>query len=157
MHLDLREIFAAFMVLFAIIDIPGSIPIIMISNQNPVMSIQWGWLLSLSWYFLHFCLLELPCWAFRSRYLLFCHCRFIHHLPYCNGNDSGVELFKQDSQGSGSVFLLRSPWLPEPAQLPPSFHWKLNIRQLIYLLPCLQYGGDISRPEPDLFFWKDTR
>ena len=89
MHLSLIEILAAFMVLFAIIDIPGSIPIIIDIKAKT------GDIKPMKVTLVSFAILgcipvyrKSPAWNFRNRCILFRNCRFIHHFSDCNGNDT---------------------------------------------------------------------
>ena len=110
MHLDLREIFAAFMVLFAIIDIPGSIPIIIdikskSGNVHPMRVTTVSFLIFLAFLFIGTPMLgifgvDISSFAIAGSFIIFLIAMEMI---------LGVELFKQDSQGSGSVFPIAFP------------------------------------------------
>jgi multiple antibiotic resistance protein len=110
MHLDLREMLAAFMVLFAIIDIPGSIPIIIdIKSKSGVVHPMRVTLVS----FLIFCAflfigtpllgvfgVDISSFAIAGSFIIFLIAMEMI---------LGIELFKQDSHGGGSVFPIAFP------------------------------------------------
>jgi multiple antibiotic resistance protein len=110
MHLDLREIFAAFMVLFAIIDIPGSIPIIIdikskSGNVHPMRVTTVSFLIFLAFLFIGTPMLgifgvDISSFAIAGSFIIFLIAMEMI---------LGIELFKQDSQGSGSVFPIAFP------------------------------------------------
>jgi len=110
MHLDLREIFAAFMVLFAIIDIPGSIPIIIdikskSGNVHPMRVTTVSFMIFLAFLFIGTPMLgifgvDISSFAIAGSFIIFLIAMEMI---------LGVELFKQDSQGSGSVFPIAFP------------------------------------------------
>jgi len=110
MNLDLREMLAAFMVLFAIIDIPGSIPIIIdIKSRSGVVHPMRVTLVS----FLIFCAflfigtpllgvfgVDISSFAIAGSFIIFLIAMEMI---------LGIELFKQDSHDSGSVFPIAFP------------------------------------------------
>jgi multiple antibiotic resistance protein len=110
MHLDLREILAAFMVLFAIIDIPGSIPIIIdlkakSGDVQPVKVTLVSFLILLSFLFVGSPLLgifgiDVSSFAIAGSFIIFLIAMEMV---------LGIELFKQDSHGSGAVFPIAFP------------------------------------------------
>ena len=110
MHLDLREILAAFMVLFAIIDIPGSIPIIIdlkakSDDVQPVKVTLVSFLILLSFLFVGSPLLgifgiDVSSFAIAGSFIIFLIAMEMV---------LGIELFKQDSHGSGAVFPIAFP------------------------------------------------
>jgi multiple antibiotic resistance protein len=110
MHLDLREILAAFMVLFAIIDIPGSIPIIIdlkakSGDVQPVKVTLVSFLILLSFLFIGSPLLgifgiDVSSFAIAGSFIIFLIAMEMV---------LGIELFKQDSHGSGAVFPIAFP------------------------------------------------
>lgn len=110
MHLDLREILAAFMVLFAIIDIPGSIPIIIdikskTGNVHPVRVTLVSFIIFLAFLLVGSPLLgifgiDVSSFAIAGSFIIFLIAMEMV---------LGVELFKQDSHGSGSVFPIAFP------------------------------------------------
>src|SRR5512137_490901 len=110
MHLSIIEILAAFMVLFAIIDIPGSIPII-ISIKSKGGSVKAGkvtlvsFLIFLAFLFIGTPLLgifgvDISSFAIAGSFIIFLIAMEMI---------LGIELFKQDSQGSGAVFPIAFP------------------------------------------------
>lgn len=110
MHLNLLEILAAFMVLFAIIDIPGSIPII-ISIKAKSGNIKTGkvtlvsYLILLAFLFIGSPLLgifgiDVSSFAIAGSFIIFLIAMEMV---------LGIELFKQDSIGGGSVFPIAFP------------------------------------------------
>jgi multiple antibiotic resistance protein len=110
MHLDLREILAAFMVLFAIIDIPGSIPIIIdikskTGNVHPVRVTVVSFIIFLAFLLIGSPLLrifgiDVSSFAIAGSFIIFLIAMEMV---------LGVELFKQDAHGSGSVFPIAFP------------------------------------------------
>jgi multiple antibiotic resistance protein len=110
MHLDLREILAAFMVLFAIIDIPGSIPIIIdikakSGDVQPVKVTLVSFLIFLAFLFIGSPLLgvfgiDVSSFAIAGSFIIFLIAMEMI---------LGIELFKQDSNGSGAVFPIAFP------------------------------------------------
>ena len=110
MHLSLIEILAAFMVLFAIIDIPGSIPILIDikSKSGDIKSIKVT-LVSFS-ILLSFLLVGSPLlgifgidvssFAIAGSFIIFLIAMEMI---------LGIELFHHDSQGSGSIFPIAFP------------------------------------------------
>jgi multiple antibiotic resistance protein len=110
MHINLMEILAAFMVLFAIIDIPGSIPIIIdIKSKSGVVHAGKVTIVS-SIIFLAFLFIGSPLlgifgidvssFAIAGSFIIFLIAMEMI---------LGIELFKQDAQGSGSVFPIAFP------------------------------------------------
>lgn len=110
MNLNLREIFAAFMVLFAIIDIPGSIPIIIdIKAKSGVVHPMRVTVVSFM-IFLAFLLIGAPLlgifgvdvssFAIAGSFIIFLIAMEMV---------LGIELFKQESHGGGSVFPIAFP------------------------------------------------
>lgn len=110
MHLDLREIFAAFMVLFAIIDIPGSIPIIIDIKAksgvvHPVRVTIVSFLIFLAFLLIGTPLLgifgvDISSFAIAGSFIIFLIAMEMI---------LGIELFKQDSYGASSVFPIAFP------------------------------------------------
>jgi len=110
MHLDFREILAAFMVLFAIIDIMGSIPIIVDikSKTGDVHSLKVtivSFLIFLAFLFIGSPLLgifgvDVSSFAIAGSFIIFLIAMEMI---------LGIELFKQDAQGSGAVFPIAFP------------------------------------------------
>jgi len=110
MHLNLIEILAAFMVLFAIIDIPGSIPIIIDIKSKS------GKIKSAKVTFVSFAILvaflligspllgifgiDVSSFAIAGSFIIFLIAMEMI---------LGIELFHHDSQGSGSIFPIAFP------------------------------------------------
>jgi multiple antibiotic resistance protein len=110
MHLSLIEILAAFMVLFAIIDIPGSIPII-IDIKSKTGDVQASKVTLVSFaIFLVFLFIGSPLlgvfgidvssFAIAGSFIIFLIAMEMI---------LGIELFKQDSHGNGSIFPIAFP------------------------------------------------
>lgn len=110
MHLSFLEILAAFMVLFAIIDIPGSIPIIIdIKSKGVIIRPARVTLVSLS-ILLAFLLIGSPLlgvfgidvssFAIAGSFIIFLIAMEMI---------LGIELFKQDGYGSGAIFPIAFP------------------------------------------------
>lgn len=110
MHLSLIEILAAFMVLFAIIDIPGSIPIIIdikaksgkIKSAKVTMV---SFFILLAFLFIGSPLLgifgiDVSSFAIAGSFIIFLIAMEMI---------LGIELFKQESQGGGSIFPIAFP------------------------------------------------
>jgi multiple antibiotic resistance protein len=110
MHLSIIEILAAFMVLFAIIDIPGSIPIIIdIKSKGGVVKSEKvtlvSFLILLAFLFIGSPLLgifgiDVSSFAIAGSFIIFLIAMEMI---------LGIELFKQDSQGGGSIFPIAFP------------------------------------------------
>lgn len=110
MHLDIVEILAAFMVLFAIIDIPGSIPVIIdiktkSGDVHPWKVTVVSFLILLAFLFIGSPLLgifgiDVSSFAIAGSFIIFLIAMEMI---------LGVELFKQDSHGGGSVFPIAFP------------------------------------------------
>lgn len=110
MHLSLREILAAFMVLFAIIDIPGSIPIIIdikskSGDVQPMKVTTVSFLIFLAFLFIGSPLLgifgvDVSSFAIAGSFIIFLIAMEMI---------LGIELFKTDSHGSGAVFPIAFP------------------------------------------------
>ncbi len=110
MDLNLREILAAFMVLFAIIDIPGSIPIIIdIKSRagivHPMRVTVVSFLILCAFLFIGTPLLgvfgvDISSFAIAGSFIIFLIAMEMI---------LGIELFKQDAHGSGSVFPIAFP------------------------------------------------
>ncbi len=110
MNLNSIEILAAFMVLFAIIDIPGSIPIIIgikakTGNVHPAKVTIVSFLILLAFLIIGSPLLgifgiDVSSFAIAGSFII-----FLIAIEMV----LGIELFKQDSQGSGSVFPIAFP------------------------------------------------
>jgi multiple antibiotic resistance protein len=110
MKLDLMEIFAAFMVLFAIIDIPGSIPIILdiksrTGNIEPVKATLVALVIFLAFLFIGSPLLgvfgvEVSSFAIAGSFIIF-----------LIGIEMvlGIEIFKHDSKAGGSIVPIAFP------------------------------------------------
>lgn len=105
MHFSLIEILAAFMVLFAIIDIPGSIPIIIdIKSKSgevkPAKVTIVSFLIFLAFLFIGNPLLgifgiDVSSFAIAGSFIIFLIAMEMI---------LGIELFKNESTGSGSIF-----------------------------------------------------
>jgi multiple antibiotic resistance protein len=110
MHLSLIEILATFMVLFAIIDIPGSIPIIIdikakSGDVKPAKVTLVSFLILLAFLFIGSPLLgifgiDVSSFAIAGSFIIFLIAMEMV---------LGIELFKQDSTGGGSVFPIAFP------------------------------------------------
>jgi multiple antibiotic resistance protein len=110
MHLDFREILAAFMVLFAIIDITGSIPIIIdikskTGDVHPLKVTIVSFLIFLAFLFIGSPLLgifgvDVSSFAIAGSFIIFLIAMEMI---------LGIELFKQEAQGSGAVFPIAFP------------------------------------------------
>lgn len=110
MHFNLIEILAAFMVLFAIIDIPGSIPIIIDikSKSGDIKSAKVtlvSFLILLAFLFIGSPLLgifgiDVSSFAIAGSFIIFLIAMEMI---------LGIELFKHDSQGGGSIFPIAFP------------------------------------------------
>lgn len=110
MHIDFIEILAAFMVLFAIIDVPGGIPIIIdikskTGDVQPVKVTLVSLSIFLAFLFIGSPLLgifgiDVSSFAIAGSFIIFLIAMEMV---------LGIELFKQDSHGSGAVFPLAFP------------------------------------------------
>ena len=110
MHFNLIEILAAFMVLFAIIDIPGSIPILIdIKAKSGVIKsfkvTVVSFLILLAFLFIGSPLLgifgiDVSSFAIAGSFIIFLIAMEMI---------LGIELFKHDSQGGGSIFPIAFP------------------------------------------------
>lgn len=110
MNLSLIEILAAFMVLFAIIDIPGSIPIIIDikakgTDVHPLKVTLVSFLIFIAFLFIGTPLLgifgvDVSSFAIAGSFIIFLIAMEMI---------LGVELFKQDAHGTGAVFPIAFP------------------------------------------------
>ena len=110
MGINLREILAAFMVLFAIIDITGSIPIILDIKAragivHPMRVTLVSFLILCAFLFIGTPLLgifgvDISSFAIAGSFIIFLIAMEMI---------LGIELFKQDAHGSGSVFPISFP------------------------------------------------
>ncbi len=110
MHINVIEVLAAFMVLFAIIDIPGSIPIIIdikskSSDVKPVKVTIVSFLILLAFLIIGSPLLgvfgiDVSSFAIAGSFIIFLIAMEMI---------LGIELFKQDSHGSGAIFPIAFP------------------------------------------------
>ncbi len=110
MHFSLIEILAAFMVLFAIIDIPGSIPIIVdiktkSGDVHPMKVTIVSFLILLAFLFIGSPLLgvfgiDVSSFAIAGSFIIFLIAMEMI---------LGIELFKQDTHGGGAVFPIAFP------------------------------------------------
>ena len=110
MHLSLIEILAAFMVLFAIIDIPGSIPIIIdikakSGNIKSIKVTLVSFFILLAFLFIGSPLLgifgiDVSSFAIAGSFIIFLIAMEMI---------LGIELFKQDSHSEGSIFPIAFP------------------------------------------------
>lgn len=110
MHISLIEILAAFMVLFAIIDIPGSIPIIIDikAKSGKIKALKVtivSFLILLAFLLIGSPLLrifgiDVSSFAIAGSFIIFLIAMEMI---------LGIELFKQDSQGGGSIFPIAFP------------------------------------------------
>ncbi len=110
MNFSLKETLAAFMVLFAIIDIPGSIPIIISIKSKSGDVYPWkvtivSFLIFLAFLFIGSPLLsifgiDISSFAIAGSFIIFLIAMEMI---------LGIELFKQDPQGGGAVFPIAFP------------------------------------------------
>ena len=110
MQISLIEILAAFMVLFAIIDIPGSVPIIIDIKSKGVIVHPFkvtivSFLIFLAFLFIGSPLLgifgiDVSSFAIAGSFIIFLIAMEMI---------LGIELFKQDSHGSGAIFPIAFP------------------------------------------------
>jgi len=110
MHLSLKEILAAFMVLFAIIDIPGSIPIIIDLKSKGVMIKSLKVTLTSLLIFLAFLFVGTPLlgvfgidvssFAIAGAFIIFLIAMEMI---------LGIQIFSQDAHGNGAIFPIAFP------------------------------------------------
>lgn len=110
MHLSLKEILAAFMVLFAIIDIPGSIPIIIDIKSKGVKIKSLKVTITSLLIFLAFLFIGTPLlgvfgidvssFAIAGAFIIFLIAMEMI---------LGIELFHQDAHGNGAIFPIAFP------------------------------------------------
>lgn len=110
MHISFKEIFAAFMVLFAIIDIPGSIPIIIDIKSKGVKIKSAKVTMTSFLIFLAFLLIGAPLlgifgidvssFAIAGAFIIFLIAMEMI---------LGIEIFHQDAHGSGAIFPIAFP------------------------------------------------
>jgi len=110
MHFNLIEVLAAFMVLFAIIDIPGSIPIIIdikskTGDVNAAKVTLVSFLIFLAFLFIGSPLLgvfgiDVSSFAIAGSFIIFLIAMEMI---------LGIELFKSESQGKGAIFPIAFP------------------------------------------------
>lgn len=142
MHLDTREIFAAFMVLFAIIDIPGSIPIIIDikSRSGDVKSAKVtlvSFLIFCAFLFIGAPLLgvfgvDISSFAIAGSFIIFLIAMEMI---------LGIELFKQDAHQSGSVFPIAFPLIAGAGSITTILSLKAEYQTInIFLALVLNMG-----------------
>ena len=146
MHIDFIEILAAFMVLFAIIDIPGSIPIIVdikakSGDVNPVKVTIVSFLIFLAFLFIGSPLLgvfgiDVSSFAIAGSFIIFLIAMEMI---------LGIELFKQDPHGVGSIFPIAFPLIAGAGSITTILSLKAEYRDNKYLY-CFgsQYGSNLS-------------
>jgi multiple antibiotic resistance protein len=110
MHLSIREIFASFMVLFAIIDITGSIPIILsIKNKTGTVEPEKNTLVSFGIFFAFLFVgspllgifgIDVSSFAIAGSFIIFLIAMEMI---------LGIELFKQESTSGGSIVPIAFP------------------------------------------------
>jgi multiple antibiotic resistance protein len=144
MHFDLVEIFAAFMVLFAIIDIPGSIPIIL-DIKSRTGDIQPGKVTIVSLViFLAFLFIGNPLlgvfgidvssFAIAGSFVI-----FLIGLEMV----LGIELFKHDSKGGGSIVPIAFPLIAGAGSITTILSIKAEYQTVNIFLALLMNMGII--------------
>src|SRR5659263_39856 len=142
MHLDFREILAACMVLFTIIDITGSIPIIIdIKSKTgdvhamkvPIVS----FLIFLAFLFIGSPLLgifgvDVSSFAIAGSFIIFLIAMEMI---------LGIELFKHDSQGGGSIFPIAFPLIAGAGSITTILSLKAEYQTINI---CLLYTSDAA-------------
>src|SRR4030043_613400 len=138
MHLDIVEILAAFMVLFAIIDIPGSIPII-IDIKSKTGDVNAGKVTLVSFaIFLAFLFIGNPLlgvfgidvssFAIAGSFIIFLIAMEMI---------LGIELFKQDSHGKGSIFPIAFPLMPGAGSITTILSLKAEYQTINILIALI--------------------
>jgi len=138
MHPDLIEILAAFMVLFAIIDIPGSIPIILTIKSKsgvvkPMRVTVASFLILLAFLLVGEPLLgifgvDISSFAIAGAFIIFLIA--IEMIL-------GVELFKDSSKGSGSIFPIAFPLIAGAGSLTTIVSLKAEYQTINILIALL--------------------
>jgi multiple antibiotic resistance protein len=139
MHFDLIEIFAAFMVLFAIIDIPGSIPIILdIKSRSgdiePGKATIVSLLIFLAFLFigsplLHIFGIDVSSFAIAGSFVIF-----------LIGIEMvlGIELFKHDSKSGGSIVPIAFPLIAGAGSITTILSIKAEYQTInIFIALCM--------------------
>ncbi len=144
MHLNLIEILAAFMVLFAIIDIPGSIPII-IDIKSKSGQIKSGKVTLVSFAILVAFLLigspllgifgiDVSSFAIAGSFIIFLIAMEMI---------LGIELFHHDSQGSGSIFPIAFPLIAGAGSITTILSLKAEYQTINILIALVLNMGVI--------------
>lgn len=144
MHLNLIEILAAFMVLFAIIDIPGSIPIIIdIKSKSGQIKSAKVTLVSFA-ILVAFLLIGSPLlgifgidvssFAIAGSFIIFLIAMEMI---------LGIELFHHDSQGSGSIFPIAFPLIAGAGSITTILSLKAEYQTINILIALVLNMGVI--------------
>jgi multiple antibiotic resistance protein len=144
MHFNLIEILAAFMVLFAIIDIPGSIPIIIDikSKSGEIKSAKVtlvSFLILLAFLLIGSPLLgifgiDVSSFAIAGSFIIFLIAMEMI---------LGIELFKHDSQGGGSIFPIAFPLIAGAGSITTILSLKAEYQTINILIALILNMGII--------------
>lgn len=144
MHFSLIEILAAFMVLFAIIDIPGSIPIIidLKSKSGDVKSAKVtlvSFLILLAFLFIGSPLLgifgiDVKSFAIAGSFIIFLIAMEMI---------LGIELFKHESAGAGSIFPIAFPLIAGAGSITTILSLKAEYETINILIALILNMGVI--------------
>jgi multiple antibiotic resistance protein len=138
MHISLIEIFASFMVLFAIIDIPGSIPIILdikskTGDVEPGKTTLVAFIIFLAFLFIGNPLLsvfgiDVSSFAIAGSFVIF-----------LIGMEMvlGIELFKHDSPGGGSIVPIAFPLIAGAGSITTILSLKAEYQNINILLALI--------------------
>ncbi len=142
MHFDIVEILAAFMVLFAIIDIPGSIPIILdikakTGDVEPGKVTMVSLIIFLAFLFIGSPLLgifgiDVSSFAIAGSFIIF-----------LIGMEMvlGIELFKHDSAGGGSIIPIAFPLIAGAGSITTILSLRAEYQSLNILIALLLNMG----------------
>ncbi len=158
MHFSLIEILAAFMVLFAIIDIPGSIPIIIDikAKSGDIKSIKVtlvSFLILLAFLLIGSPLLgifgiDVSSFAIAGSFIIFLIAMEMI---------LGIELFKQESHGGGSIFPIAFPLIAGAGSITTILSLKAEYQTInIFIALVLNMGVIYLVLRLTYIFEKDT-
>jgi multiple antibiotic resistance protein len=110
MHLSIKDIGAITMILFAVIDIPGGLPVL-VDIQQKTGRLKAGQITLVSGIIMIVFLFigESILKCYRNRYCRRLLCRCIYHFFYSPGDDPGHQIFKGESPETASIVPIAFP------------------------------------------------
>jgi multiple antibiotic resistance protein len=144
MHLSLKEILAAFMVLFAIIDIPGSIPIIIDLKSKGVKIKSLKVTITSLMIFLAFLFIGTPLlsvfgidvssFAIAGAFIIFLIAMEMI---------LGIQIFSQDAHGNGAIFPIAFPLIAGAGSLTTVLSLKAEYQTINIFIALVLNMGDV--------------